>query len=324
MSAIQPETPTLQLRDLDIASIDPNPANPRLIFPQDELDKLTGSIALEGVLVPILVYPKGDRYVLVDGERRFKCASRLGHEKIKAVITDERPEKDTLVQMFNIHLIREPWRDMPTALALGRLVDALRASGQEEVTDADLRDLTGMSVDKIRQLRFALALPPEWQKHIEDGEITLNWFWELQKNVIKPLANKRPALFEDLGEHDITQAFVNKRLQSITATDSVSFRKIRPIINFAADDAEAGGDGKSVVDETLRDLVKDPNLTIDDAYEDTVQIMVELDKLDRRTKATAANFERLLHRARNDEERNIIRQIANDLIAQLTQILASA
>lgn len=91
MSATQAETTSLELRDLDVDQIDPNPANPRLIFPQDELDKLTESIALEGVLVPILVYPKDDRFVLVDGERRFRCAMQLGHDKIKAVINGRAP-----------------------------------------------------------------------------------------------------------------------------------------------------------------------------------------------------------------------------------------
>ena len=226
--------------------------------------------------------------------------------------------------MFNIHLIREPWRDMPTAKALGRLVEALEADGRTEVSDADLRDMTGMSVDKIRQLRFALSLPPEWQEHIDSGEITLNWFWELQKNVIRPLSKQRPALFDSLGERTVTEAFVNKRLEGITATDSVAFRKVRPIINFAAADAEGREDGASVLDDTIRQLVTDPSLTIDDAYEDTVQIMVEVDKLDRKTKATLANFERLLHQARSDDERDVIKTIGRDLIAHLTDVLDNA
>ena len=40
--------------------------------------------------------------------------------------TGERTEQGLLVQMFNIHLIREPWRDLPTAKALGRLMDEIR------------------------------------------------------------------------------------------------------------------------------------------------------------------------------------------------------
>lgn len=325
MSATPPESRTVEfrdLKDLDLDLVDPNPGNPRLIFPQEELDKLAESIALEGVLVPIVVFEKDGRFVLVDGERRYKCSRNLGLPTIPAVITGERSETDTLLQMFNIHLIREPWRDMPTATALGRLIDGIKAAGGEEPTDARLRDLTGMSVDRIKQLRFALKLPEEWQKHIEDGDITLNWFWELQKNIIRPLAKQRPRLLEDLGERNVTAAFVTKRLDGITATDSVSFRKIRPIINYAAADAEASGDDTSFLDSTIRALVTDPDLTIDDAYEDTVQIMVEADKLERRTNTMLTNFERLLRRARNDEERVLVRDIGRRFAEQLEAILA--
>lgn len=324
MSAAQPDRPTAELRDLPVAGIDPNPGNPRLIFPQEELDKLAESIAHEGVLVPIVVYEKGGRYVLVDGERRFKCAKQLGHDEVPAIITREREEKDLLLQMFNIHLIREPWRDLPTAKALGRLIDALKASGQDEVSDVELRDMTGMSVERIRQLRFALQLPAEWQEHIEDGEITLNWFWELQKNVIRPLAKQRPKLLDELGEHDIQQAFVTKRLEGVTASDSVSFRKVRPIISAAFRDAEASGNDTSYFDSTIRDLVTDPDLTIEDAYEDTVQMMVEADKLERRTNAMVTNFDRLLNRARNEDEKQIVKEIGRKLVNDMTELLDNA
>lgn len=50
--------PTAELRELKISDVVPNDANPRLDFPQDELDRLTGSIDQEGVLVPIVVYPR--------------------------------------------------------------------------------------------------------------------------------------------------------------------------------------------------------------------------------------------------------------------------
>lgn len=323
MSATQPEAPTAELRDLELALIDPNPGNPRLVFPQEELDKLAESISNEGVLVPIVVYEKAGRFVLVDGERRFKCALLLGLDTIPAVITGERSEQDTLVQMFNIHLIREPWRDMPTAKALGRLIAALQASGQGDVSDSQLRDMTGMSTERIKQLRYALALPPEWQEHIDNGDIPLNWFWELEKNVIRPLAKQRPALLDELGSSSVVEAFVNKRLEGITATDSVSLRKIRPIINYAGADAEASGKNESFLDDTIRSLVNDPDLTIDDAYEDTVQIMVEADKLERRTNAMLANFDRLLNRARTAEERQVVKDIGEKFVDKLTELLGT-
>lgn len=323
MSSAQGKKPSVPaLRELLISEIDPNPGNPRLVFPQEELDKLAESIANEGVLVPIVVYKKKNRYVLVDGERRFKCARSLGLKKISAVVTEERSEQALLVQMFNIHLIREPWRDIPTALALGRLTKELEAKGGKgSVTVKQLRDLTGLSTERIDRLRYALTLPKEWQEYIQSGDVPLNWFWELQKNVIVPMSKQRSRLFENLGEKNIVSAFVEKRLGGVTGTDTVSLRKIRPIINFAFEDAGQNERTKSTLDDVLRKLVRDPLFTIDEAYEDTVQVMVEIDQLQRRSSSMAANFERLLDKARNATEVAYIKKIGKSLIKKLQAVI---
>lgn len=324
MSATPPNAPVGQLQSLPMDQIDPNPGNPRLIFPQEELDKLIESISHEGVLVPIVVFPTSNhRYTLVDGERRFRSARELGLTEIPALITGERTEQELLVQMFNIHLIREPWRDLPTARALGRLIDEILKSTGAEATDKQLRELTGLSVERIKQLRFALQLPASWQDHIAAGTIPLNWFWELDKNVIRPMTNERPLLVNELGAQNIAEAFLRKRLEGITGTDTVSLRKVRPIIGFAKADADAVGEEESRLDQILRSLVTDANFTIEEAYEDTVQITVETDKLGRRAETMVANFQRLLGKASTPEERNYIKQIGRDLVTNLTALLDS-
>ena len=74
------------LKNLPIGDIQPNPRNPRLIFPEEELDRLAASIDQEGILVPIAVFKNEDNttFTLIDGERRYKCAIRLGFQQIPA------------------------------------------------------------------------------------------------------------------------------------------------------------------------------------------------------------------------------------------------
>ncbi len=321
MSASPPEAQEKAvLRDLPIDLIRPNAGNPRLVFPQNEIDRLAESIDQEGILVPIAVYEEDDHYVLVDGERRFRCAQLLGLTTVPALITPPRPERDVLVQMFNIHLIREPWQDMPTARALGRLIEQIENDAPGvEVENTSLRDLTGLSIERVRQLRYVLDLPKEWQGYISDRTIPLNFFWELKRNVIDVLAKQRPALHAELGgDMKIAEAFVTKRLDGVI-TDTVGLRKVRPIVAFAASDA--GEDGQSVLDQNLRDLITNEDLTIDEVYEDTVQIMVEADKLERRTRSMLASFERLLGKARTDDERAFIRDIGNEFTRELGRVL---
>ena len=49
-----PENATATLRELNVSDVEPNAQNPRLDFPQGELDKLTDSIDLEGCLSRLL------------------------------------------------------------------------------------------------------------------------------------------------------------------------------------------------------------------------------------------------------------------------------
>ncbi|MEW6910654.1 ParB/RepB/Spo0J family partition protein [Trueperella pyogenes] len=314
------ENATATLQELNVSDVEPNAQNPRLDFPQDELDKLTDSIDLEGVLVPIVVYRKGDKYVLVDGERRFRCARDLGHHKIPAVITTERSEREVLQQMFNIHLIREPWRDIPTALALQRLAEEIHDMEGRDPNDSELRDLTGLSIERVRQLRYVVTLPEEWQDYIRAGTIPLNFFWELKRNVIDALRSNRPDILNEYGEDRVRSAFVRKRLDQVL-TDTVSLRHVSSIIKFAAQDAASNGTGSSKLDDTIRELIETPEATIDDAYEDTVQMMVEVDKLERRTLNMVAAFARLLTRTSGTPDNAEVCRLGRSLIQQVTELI---
>lgn len=310
------------LLDVPTELIDANEKNPRLDFPQNELNRLADSIDLEGILVPIVVFERDGRYVVVDGERRLRCARDLVLPTVPTLITSERPEREVLQQMFNIHLIREPWRDLPTALALGRLADAITEEEGAEPSDSVLAEVTGLSVDRVRQLRYVVTLPPEWQGYIRDGRVPLNYFWEMKKNVTDQLEKRRPNLLTELGEQAIQTALVEKRLNNVI-TDTVSLRKVSPIIRFAENDAHGDPAVASEIDDAIRALITDPQSTIDDVYEDTVQMMVEVDKLGRRTASMVAAFHRLLSQAESQEEREAVVELAQQLIDALSSELSA-
>ena len=311
-----------RVEDIEIGQIEPNPRNPRLVFPEEELDRLASSIAQEGILVPVVVFENEDSttYTLIDGERRFKCALRLGLERIPALIATQKDEISNLVSMFNIHYMREPWRDIPTATALDQLATAVEAEIGTPPQPTALSERTGLSVERIRRLRFAMTLPPEYRRYIAEGLIPLNWFWELDRNVIQPLAKKRKTILDEFGVAGVLEAFVHKRLAGVI-TDTVSLRDVRPIINFAEEDMKDTGLDESILDDTIRRLIVDRDLTIAMAYEDTVQIMVETDKLHRSTENMVKGFGRLLARTRNESERQRVLGIAIELRTALDRLI---
>ena len=311
-----------ELQHLPVSEIAPSKANPRLVFPQEDLAQLTQSISLKGVLVPVVVAKrkvKNKKYELVDGERRFKCVLELGHSTIPAVVTDPQDDETTLVDMFNIHMVREPWEDMPTAWALEKLVKARKKRG-ETSTDAELEESTGLNGDTIKRLRYAVELPKAWQGYIHRGKIPLNFFWELRVNVIEPLSKWRPTLLKKMGDEKIQAAFVEKRLAGVV-TDAVSLRKVRQIISAAGKDAEENKNDESVLDKTIERLVRNKKFTVDEAYEESVELLVELDRLQRKCDNMVRAFERLVERTK-DADRKIVNEIGQKLIADLTKAIA--
>jgi ParB family chromosome partitioning protein len=76
------------VREIDIALIKPNPAQPRVQFDEDSLEELAESIRQRGVLQPILLRPVGKSFEIVAGERRWRAAQRARLHAIPAIVRE--------------------------------------------------------------------------------------------------------------------------------------------------------------------------------------------------------------------------------------------
>jgi ParB family chromosome partitioning protein len=76
------------VREVEIARIRPNPAQPRQHFDEDSLAELADSIRQHGVLQPILLRPVEDGYELIAGERRWRAAQRAQLHAIPALVRE--------------------------------------------------------------------------------------------------------------------------------------------------------------------------------------------------------------------------------------------
>jgi ParB family transcriptional regulator, chromosome partitioning protein len=314
MTATQPRLAYLNPND-----VVRNPENPRRHFPEPKLADLAESIDEVGVLVPISVYPDsaGDQppYVLLDGERRWICCIRLGLAELPAIIIRKPDSIANIVQMFNIHMVREQWDDMPTAWALQKLV--------QRTGDTDVKavaEKTGLHPDRVKRLLFALRLPEEYQVAIDSG-FPLNYFFELDRNVVTPLRQLRPAVFNQFGEEGILRSFFQKKEADITP-DTVELRRMRPIIDIAA--KEAGGPtGESDLDDAIVSLIEHREQTIQDTYEQTVEMVIEADRFSRQCEQLVAKYDRLIIKAESEEEQRLISEAVVTLIEAFRSRLAS-
>ena len=76
------------VREVEIARIKPNPAQPRVQFDEETLEELAESIRQRGVLQPILLRPTGEDYEIVAGERRWRAAQRAQLHAIPAIVRE--------------------------------------------------------------------------------------------------------------------------------------------------------------------------------------------------------------------------------------------
>jgi ParB family chromosome partitioning protein len=173
---------------IPVKNIERNPHNPRRLFDEEPMRILQESIKQVGVLVPITVYPKEDKeevdatsdtFVLLDGERRWRCVVNLGKEKIPAIIVEKPTEVTNILTMFHIHNMREAWMLMPTALKLQTLIEKL---GEENETK--LAELTKLSISQIRRCKILLTFPEKHQNLLlapPIERIKADFFIELQR-----------------------------------------------------------------------------------------------------------------------------------------------
>jgi ParB family transcriptional regulator, chromosome partitioning protein len=68
--------------------IDANPWQPRSVVGAADLEELVGSLRAHGLVQPIVVRAKADRYQLIAGQRRLAAARRLGWEKVPVRVLD--------------------------------------------------------------------------------------------------------------------------------------------------------------------------------------------------------------------------------------------
>ncbi len=145
--------------ELNPASIKPNPNNPRRYFNEERLDLLRTSIQEVGILVPLIVYEDPENpgtFVLMDGERRWRCSIDLG---LRAVPTNVIPVPDpleNLLRMFNIHNVREDWPLISVALSLREVMQISGERGEKR-----LSEMTGVTRSTVRRARRLLSLPEE-------------------------------------------------------------------------------------------------------------------------------------------------------------------
>ncbi|RST29750.1 ParB/RepB/Spo0J family partition protein [Sphingomonas ginkgonis] len=154
-------------REIEIASIRPNPNQPRRQFDEESIAELAQSISARGVLQPILVrLAAGGTYQIIAGERRWRAAQRAQLHRIPAIVR----EMDDAATA-EVALIENIQRDDLNALEEAQGYKALITTyGHRQ---EDVAALVHKSRSHVTNLLRLLDLPEFVQKALMNGEINM-------------------------------------------------------------------------------------------------------------------------------------------------------
>ncbi len=265
------------LRNISVEMIHQNPENPRLYFRQQEMDSLTESIRRHEVQVPISVYEESGKFVLLDGERRWRASLKLSKKTIPAIIQEKPTAFANLVLMFNIHALREQWDLLTIAIKLPRVISLFEKEHGWSPNEREVSEETGLARGTIRRCKLLMNLPDhhidiikaELKRPKSDQRITEDFYIEMERS-LTTVARAMPEIIPDEEERERVRQVLLDKYQGKIINNIVDFRKIAKIArakNVGVDSVEAGRE--------LKRLFTANSYTIDGAYGSTVSAAYE-------------------------------------------------
>jgi ParB family chromosome partitioning protein len=164
MGGLEPSS--VELLDLPVDVIHPNPKQPRRRFEAEAASGLTDSIRAQGVIQPLIVRPRdAGGYEIVAGERRWRAAREAGRTSVPAVVR-EADDRDTLLLGLIENVAREQLTPVEEARAYAVLIDEFG------LALGDVADRVGRSKPSVSNRIRLLELPDDVLGMVERGQLT--------------------------------------------------------------------------------------------------------------------------------------------------------
>ena len=171
LGALIPDTeedvapPVQAMVEVPIASIEPNPHQPRISIRDQDLIELAASIEVHGVIQPLVVTRTLEGYQLIAGERRWRAARLAGLSLVPVVVKDVVPRESLELALVE-NVQRADLNALEEAMAYRQLTDEFGLS-QDQIA----RRVGKSRVAISNTLRLLKAIPSV-QKALIEGKIS--------------------------------------------------------------------------------------------------------------------------------------------------------
>lgn len=163
---------------IPLEDVVPNPDQPRKTFTKLELDELAASIDQNGLIQPITVTPRDDKFMIVAGERRWRahCAlAKDGH--VNDILCIVKKMDDTTVALHALceNMCRQDMTPLEEA-------NAFQAMLERGMTVEELATKLGIRQSfRIKDRLQLLQLTPEIQTLVKGGQLNAASAYEIAK-----------------------------------------------------------------------------------------------------------------------------------------------
>ena len=150
---------------MDILTLDqifPNPDQPRKHFHQGKLEELAQSIKASGLMEPLIVVPRGDLYMIIAGERRWRACGIAGVMEVPVRILDVDDRK-----VAELSLLENLQREDLNLIEEAKAYQGLISMG---LTQAELAEKMGIMQEwRIQERLNLLKLSDTYQDCVAKG-----------------------------------------------------------------------------------------------------------------------------------------------------------
>lgn len=212
-----------------INEIEPNYDQPRKKFDQEELNELMLSIQEHGILQPLIVRKKADKFEIVAGERRYRAA-RLAKVSEIPVLVKEFDDKQVLEVALIENIQRSDLNSMELACAYSLLMERF------DYTQEEVAQRVGKSRSEVTNLMRLLKLTPDLQQKLRDEVLSYGQARALL--AIKDITLQKEAA-EYVIVHELTVRETEKYVQNLLAKiEKANAMKVDPKAKEAAAQAQ--------------------------------------------------------------------------------------
>jgi hypothetical protein len=249
---------------------------------------------------------------LLDGQRRWMCAQDLHLKKVPVNIVPEPTTLQNIVTMFNIHSLREQWELPAMALKLEFLErELMRVTGKSKIGVTYLASITNLPKPTVQRCKILLSFDKKYQDTLlarGDERVKPDFYIELYP-LLGRIQRDLPDLYNQYGRDRLIGIFLAK-YRSKVITDVVDLRKVKSMIASITK-----GIPKSLVHDSVAQLLAREKMSIDEMYASEVRIAYEL----RSIKSLSEKLAESIRQFHTDDkaELNSFKQMLNELVSAI-------